>query len=100
VRPTLCVVTESWRRPLYSLAQARHDAVLVWVFGPGTDDGEEAVSELADRVYVLLHMWQEPTTRFAVRFQDAIGSQAAVLADGALQRLRFIASGVPKGVRG
>jgi hypothetical protein len=97
---TICIDDIGSIAPALSPLGATQDRVAVWIFDEWSAAGRSRIDLLADRVRVLLHLYQEPTTRALLTWTGRLGIQPdPPPATAAIDQVTFNAIYVPIGIR-
>ena len=97
---TICVDDQGGVPPPFAPLGAEQDRIVVWIFDEWSATGRARIDLLAARVKVLLHLYQEPSSKAIVRWTGRLGIQPDPLPDtGALDQVTFSAVRLPSGIR-
>lgn len=97
---TICVDDQGGVPPPFGPSGAEQDRIVVWIFDEWSVAGRARIDLLAARVKVLLHLYQEPSSKAIVRWTGRLGIQRDPIPDtGALDQVTFSASRIPAGIR-
>lgn len=97
---TICVDDQGGVPPPFAPLGAEQDRIVVWILDEWSAAGRARIDLLAARVKVLLHLYQEPSSKAMVRWTGRLGIQRDPIPDtGALDQVTFAASRIPTGIR-
>lgn len=98
-QPTICVDDAGGIAPPFAPSGTYVDRLTIWIFAENSATGRTAMDQLAARIWIRLHRWQEANTKALLLYADRTGFVADPSPfTGAMEQLTFRAAGTLAGV--